>query len=121
MSLQTIGWGAVDRVTERQFVSANIFPESDLPRLGEIADAAEGIFETVSLRNDRADYKRTNQAFRVRLRKNWETAVNLVGEETALRFDRYFRLSAAGFHSGTTNLYRITFRRVARPRFDIVW
>jgi cyclopropane-fatty-acyl-phospholipid synthase len=119
MSLQTIGLGAADRGVEGQFVAENIFPESDLPRLGEIADASEGIFEIVSVRNDRADYKRTNHEFRDRLRKNWEAAVSLVGEETVRRFDKYFRISAAGFSRGTTNLYRITFRRAAHPRFDI--
>jgi hypothetical protein len=69
MSLQSIGLGAADRGVEGQFVAENIFPESDLPRLGEIADASEGIFEIVSVRNDRADYKRTNHEFRDRLRK----------------------------------------------------
>jgi cyclopropane-fatty-acyl-phospholipid synthase len=94
-------------------------PENDLPRLGEIADASEGIFEIVSVRNDRVDYKRTNHEFRDRLRKNWDAAVHLVGEETVRRFDKYFRVSAAGFSRGTTNLYRITFRRLAHPRFNI--
>jgi cyclopropane-fatty-acyl-phospholipid synthase len=119
MSLQTIGLGAVDRGVEGQFVAENIFPESDLPRLGEIADASEGIFEIVAVRNDRADYKRTNQEFRDRLRKNWDAAVSLVGEDTVRVFDKYFRISAAGFSRGTTNLYRITFRRLAHPHFDI--
>jgi cyclopropane-fatty-acyl-phospholipid synthase len=120
MSVQTIGLGAVDRGTEGHFVAENIFPESDLPRLGEIVDAAEGLFEIVFVRNDRSDYQRTNQEFRARLRRNWHEAVGLVGEETVRRFDRYFRLSAAGFSLGTTNLYRITFRKFARPRFNIV-
>jgi cyclopropane-fatty-acyl-phospholipid synthase len=119
MSLQSIGFGAVNRGVEGQFVAENIFPESDLPRLGEIADASEGIFEIVLVRNDRADYKRTNHEFRDRLRKNWDAAVSLVGEETVRTFDKYFRVSAAGFSRGTTNLYRITFRRLAHPRFDI--
>ena len=119
ISLQTIGLGSTDRGVERQFVAENIFPESDLPRLGEIADASEGIFEIVSVRNDRADYQRTNQEFRARLRENWDAAVILVGEETVRRFDKYLRISAAGFSRGTTNLYRITLRRLAHPRFDI--
>ena len=34
MSLQSIGLGAADRGVEGQFVAENIFPESDLPRLG---------------------------------------------------------------------------------------
>jgi cyclopropane-fatty-acyl-phospholipid synthase len=119
-SLQTIGLGTIDRGIERQFVAENIFPESDLPRLGGIADASEGIFEIVSVRNDRADYKRTNNEFGDRLRNNRDAAVRLVGEETVRTFDKYFRLSAAGFSRGTTNLYRITFRRLAHPRFDIV-
>ena len=67
------------------------------------------------MRNDRADYKRTNHEFRARLRKNWNAAVSLVGEETARRFEKYFRISAVGFGLGTTNLYRLTFRRLARP------
>ena len=119
MSLQSIGLGTTDRGVEGQFVAENIFPESDLPRLGEIADASEGIFEIVSVRNDRADYKRTNHEFRDRLRKHWYAAVSLVGEETVRRFDKYFRVSAAGFSRGTTSLYRITFRRLAHPRFEI--
>lgn len=119
MSLQTIGLGTVDRGVEGQFVAEKIFPESDLPRLGEIAEACEGIFEIVLVRNDRADYQRTNHEFRDRLRKNWDVAVTLVGEETVRTFDKYFRLSAAGFGRGTTNLYRITFRRLAQPRFNI--
>jgi cyclopropane-fatty-acyl-phospholipid synthase len=119
MSIQSIGLGTMDRGVEGQFIAENIFPESDLPRLGEIADAAEGIFEIASVRNDRADYKRTNHEFRDRLRKNWDAAVRLVGEETVRQFDKYFRMSAAGFSRGTTNLYRITFRRLAHARFDI--
>jgi cyclopropane-fatty-acyl-phospholipid synthase len=119
MSRQSIGLGAADRGIERQFVAENILPESDLPRLGEITDASEGIFEIVLVRNDRADYKRTNHEFRERLRKNWDAAIRLVGEETVRRFDKYFRISAAGFNRGTTNLYRITFRRVSHARFDI--
>ena len=120
MSVQSIGLGTVDRGVEGQFIAENIFPESDLPRLGEIADASEGVFEIVAVRNDRADYKRTNDEFRDRLRKNRYAAVRMVGEETVVRFDKYFRVSAAGFHRGTTNLYRITFRRLAHPRFELV-
>ena len=49
MSLQSIGLGAADRGVEGQFVAENIFPESDLPRLGEIADACEGISKSFRL------------------------------------------------------------------------
>ena len=88
--------GRVDRGVAGQFVAENIFPESYLPRLTEIADACEGIFEIVSVRDDRADYIRRNHEFRDRLGQNWDAAVALVGEETVMRFDKYFRLSAAG-------------------------
>ncbi|MGH7781462.1 MAG: class I SAM-dependent methyltransferase [Candidatus Binataceae bacterium] len=121
MSLQAIGLGAVDRGIRGQFVAEHIFPESDLPRLGEITDAAEGIFEVISVRNDRADYKRTNQEWRKRLKKNWDAAVALAGEETVRTFDKYFRYSVAGFSFGTTNLYRLTLRRMNRPHFEIIW
>jgi cyclopropane-fatty-acyl-phospholipid synthase len=119
MSLQTIGLGALDRGTRGQFVFERVFPETDIPRLGEMADAAEGIFEIVKVRNDRMDYIRTGREFRARLRQNWSAAVKLVGEEIANRYDQYFRFSLAGFELGTTNLYRLTLRRIDRPRFDI--
>ena len=120
MSLQNIGLGAVDRGVEGQFLAEHIFPESDLPRLGEITDAAEGIFEVISVRNDRGDYKRTNQEWRARLKKNSAAAVALAGEETVRTFDKYFRYSAAGFSFGTTNLYRLTLRKIGRSRFEII-
>ncbi|MHB8382917.1 MAG: class I SAM-dependent methyltransferase [Candidatus Binataceae bacterium] len=120
MSLQSIGLGAVNRGVEGQFVAEHIFPESDLPRLGEITDAAEGIFEVVSVRNDRADYKRTNQEFSARLKNNWDAAVALAGEQTVRVFAKYLRYSAAGFSFGTTNLYRLTLRRISRPNFEII-
>lgn len=57
MSLQTITYGLSNRRSDA-FPLRRIFPESDLPRLGEIADAAEGWLELVSVRNDRLHYPR---------------------------------------------------------------
>jgi hypothetical protein len=72
MDVASVGrFGAADRGVEGQFVAENIFPESDLLRLGEIADASEGIFEIVSVRNDRADHKRTNPNSATGYGKTW--------------------------------------------------
>jgi len=68
MSLQSIGLGAANRGTEGNS-SPKISSRKRSAALGEIADASEGIFEIVSVRNDRADYKRTDHEFRDRLRK----------------------------------------------------
>ena len=49
MTLQTIAYGNVSKEELSQFVEKDIFPESDLPRLTDIARASDGYFEIVAL------------------------------------------------------------------------
>src|SRR6516162_3616701 len=58
LSLQTIAYGDVDPAQIRtssqvRFIVQEIFPESELPTLGHILQASDGLFELVALRNDR--------------------------------------------------------------------
>ncbi|MDJ0718184.1 MAG: cyclopropane-fatty-acyl-phospholipid synthase family protein [Prochloraceae cyanobacterium] len=116
MSLQTIAYGNSRPQDLDDFIANDIFPESDLPRLAEIVEAIECLFEIVILQNDRHDYVRTLKKWRSRLRKNREAAIDLVGEEEVIKFERYLRLSAYIFESGNCDLYRIAFRRIDNPR-----
>lgn len=117
LSLQTIGCGNMLREDFSAFFANSVFPESDLPRLGEILDAAECLFEVVQLRNDRQDYAKTLKVWRQRLKAQWHLALTTASEDTVQRFERYFGLAIIGFGVlGSMNLYRISFKRIDKPR-----
>jgi cyclopropane-fatty-acyl-phospholipid synthase len=112
LSLQTIAYGNAGPEDADPFIAGEIFPESDLPQLAEIAAAVERRFEVVSLANDRADYVRTLREWRARLRRNRARA----DAALAKRFDTYLRLSEVMFKIGTCDLYRLALRRIDEPR-----
>lgn len=117
LSLQSIVYGNAGREDFSDFFDKEIFPESNLPHIAEIAEASDRLFEIVTLRNDRLHYERTFREWRRRLQARWAEAVALVGEETVLRYDKYFQLCIIGFHVGTMGLARVTLRRIDAPRF----
>jgi cyclopropane-fatty-acyl-phospholipid synthase len=94
---------------------ASIFPESDLPRLSEIAAAAEGNFEIVELRNDREDYARTCQAWLENLTRARFEARREVGNEVVQRYERFLDAAVRGFRAQVFHLLRMSFRRVDLP------
>lgn len=114
-SLQTIAYGNTLPGQYTPFLGTEIFPESELPRLAEIAEASERLFEIVRVRNDPEDYKRTCQAWLSNLKQNRERAIALVGEETVARYEKYFNLCIIGFHTGKLELLRLTLKRIDRP------
>lgn len=116
LSLQTIAYGNMRKEDFNQFISNEIFPESDLPSLVDIAAGSERLFEIVTLRNDRQDYVRTCRIWLERLKANREKAVKLVGEQVVARYEKYLKYSIISFHVGTTILLRIIFRRIDKPR-----
>jgi cyclopropane-fatty-acyl-phospholipid synthase len=116
LALQTIGKGSVV-LDERGwqdclFIAEHIFPESDPPRLAEIAHAAEKLFEIRSVLNHRHHYSRTCSAWLEKLRTNWTKAVDIVGQEKAEVYVRYLEASIRQFQLGHANLYRISLRRI---------
>jgi cyclopropane-fatty-acyl-phospholipid synthase len=122
LSLQTIAYGSMDRQTgrtlpEHGFLLEEVFPETDLPTLGEIGRASDGLFTLETCRNDADDYRRTCRAWFERLLARKDEAAALAGDAAVRRFLRYLKLSAALFHYQWTHLLRLTFRRMdaARP------
>jgi cyclopropane-fatty-acyl-phospholipid synthase len=122
LSLQTFAYGNTRsreealRSASTQFLAKEIFPETDPPRLANIAEATEGSFEIVSLRNDRADYARTCRVWLENIRQNRPAIAALVGEEATARYERYLQYSFIGFETGSLDLLRITLRRIDPPR-----
>ncbi|OBG96058.1 cyclopropane-fatty-acyl-phospholipid synthase [Mycobacterium sp. E136] len=116
LALQTIGKGnvAMDQqgLEDCLFIAEHIFPESDPPRLAEIAHAAEKLFEIRTVQNHREHYALTCSAWLQRLRSNWTEAVDIVGAEKVSVYERYLEASIRQFRLEHANLYRISLRRV---------
>ncbi len=114
LSLQTFAYGSARRrdaalsSDATRFLAEEIFPETDPPRLANIAAAIEGTFEIVRLRNDRLDYARTCREWMNRLKTHRAEAVAEVGAATVEKYERYLAYSYIGFRSGKLDLYRIT-------------
>ena len=117
MSIQAIAYGNLLRDDVRgQFVSREIFPESDFVRLVELVEATDFLFEIEAVRNDPDDYLRTCEEWLRRLQRNRHAAVAAAGEKRTDMWEKYLELSIAGWRMHATNLLRITLRRIDRPR-----
>jgi cyclopropane-fatty-acyl-phospholipid synthase len=116
MSLQTVAYGNSLPRDFDEFIAREIFPETDTPRLAELVEGAERLFEIVSLRNDRDHYRRTLRAWFSNLKSHRMQAVRMKGEEEVRRFEQYLRLMAYMFEVGGLDLYRVTLRKIDRPR-----
>ena len=116
MTLQTIAYGNIAPDNRSAFVEKQIFPESDLPTLAEIADASHGVFEITVFRNDRPHYLRTAREWLRRLRAKRTEAIALVGAENVTRYETYLGLFIIGFHTGTLHLLRLTLSRNDKPQ-----
>jgi len=112
MSLQTIAYGTLRSEQISAFITDEVFPESDLPSLGEIVEAADGLFEIARVRNDRLDYARTCREWAGRLAARRTAAAEIVGDASVRSYERFLRMSAAGFEHGGLVLLRITLRRI---------
>lgn len=116
MALQTIGKGnvALDEqgLRDTLFIVQHIFPESDPPRLAEILQATEKLFEVKSVVNHREHYARTCSAWLERLQANRTQAAELAGPEKVEAYETYLKASIRQFRLGHANLYRISLWRV---------
>jgi cyclopropane-fatty-acyl-phospholipid synthase len=110
LSLQTIAFGIGKYVPGSPL--AEIFPESHLPRLSEIAEGFDRIFDLDVVRNDRQDYVKTLNAWIQGLEANWDVAVRATGPEMAERYRRYLQFTMMGFAAGYFDLLRISLKSI---------
>ncbi|HTW06922.1 MAG TPA: class I SAM-dependent methyltransferase [Acidimicrobiales bacterium] len=113
LSLQTIAYEDFDRAgaPTSPFFTEEIFPESSLPRLGDIVHSAEGWFRLVGFRNDPTHYEQTLRLWQRRLESRRAEACELAGPATYRRYLRYLRLSRAMFQRRVCTLYRLVLER----------
>lgn len=116
LSLQFIGWMDVPPERERENLPAELFPDSDLPRLEEVLSAAAERFHLLTLENAPSDYARTLGAWTDRLNRQRDALTARHGRPLVARHLRAFRRFRLGFEAGSLGLYRAAFRprRAAR-------
>jgi cyclopropane-fatty-acyl-phospholipid synthase len=117
LSLQTIACGNMLREDFSEFFATQIFPESDLPRLSEILEASEFLFETKAVRNDRYHYGKTLREWKRNIRAKKDEAIGITDPEVYKRYFTYFHLAIISFERlGSMDLLRITFEKTKNPR-----
>ncbi|HOO73640.1 MAG TPA: cyclopropane fatty acyl phospholipid synthase [Spirochaetota bacterium] len=92
--LHTIGKNQRETATD-PFTDKYIFPNGEVPSMGQIADAADDLFVIEDVHNIGADYDRTLMAWHANFEKAWPRFREELGERFH-RMWRYFLLSSAG-------------------------
>lgn len=109
LSLQTMAYGS-GSYTAASPVSA-VFPQSDLPRLSQLAVASDGLFAIEELHDHRAHYSRTVSAWLRNLEAHRSEVTSIVGGERYDQYRRYLRAGVKGFDSGVFQLLRLRMKR----------
>jgi cyclopropane-fatty-acyl-phospholipid synthase len=81
--------------TPDPWVDKYIFPNGDLPSIGQIGDAADGLFVVEDLHNFGADYDKTLMAWHANFEAAWPRFAPQLGERFR-RMWKYYLLSCAG-------------------------
>ncbi|WP_423747851.1 cyclopropane fatty acyl phospholipid synthase [Halopseudomonas nanhaiensis] len=92
--LHTIGKNLRHSVPD-PWVDKYIFPNGDLPSIGQIGDAVDELFVVEDLHNFGADYDRTLMAWHANFEAAWPRFADRLGERF-YRMWRYYLLSCAG-------------------------
>lgn len=92
--LHTIGKNERGGATE-PWIEKYIFPNAELPAIGHISDAADGLFVTEDLHNFGADYDKTLMAWHANFEAAWPRFADMFGERFHRQW-RYYLLSSAG-------------------------
>jgi len=104
--LHTIGSNFRDAVPD-PWMDRYIFPNGDLPGLGQITDAAERLFIVEDVHNFGADYDRTLMAWHARFEAAWPRFAQRYGERFHRMWSYYLRACAGTFRARTTQLWQI--------------
>jgi cyclopropane-fatty-acyl-phospholipid synthase len=113
-SLQTMTWGDAGPAEREMNRIHEIFPESDLPEIADVIEAAHPYLELVSMENRPEDYQYTLAEWAKGLMANSDAAIRIVGEE---RFKFYLDSCNGGsllYRRRRFYLCRFVFRRRGR-------
>ena len=97
--------------TSDPWIDKYIFPNGEIPAIGHIADAADGIFVTEDFHGFGADYDKTLMAWHENFENSWPGFSSSMGERFHRRW-RYYLLSCAGaFRARNLQLWQWVFSK----------
>lgn len=114
LSLQTIAYGSLYAENKNTFTQTEIFPDSELPRPGEIFVASDGLFEIETYRNDRLQYGKTCDLWLKNLRRQKAVIIERFGAELYQKYEQYLKLAVIGFYFGQILLLRFEMRSLSK-------
>ncbi|GAB5469513.1 MAG: hypothetical protein Kilf2KO_25430 [Rhodospirillales bacterium] len=109
ISLQTIVWMEIEAGKEAESLPADFFPESDLPYVSEVVQAAERHFHMTRFHNRPRDYSKTLRVWLKSIRDKREALTERYGEEAVARYSKFFTGFILGFDRGAIGLTRMKF------------
>jgi len=89
-----------------------VFPESDMPRLSEIAAGFDRLFELESLTNDPQDYYKTLEMWKANLHENRSRIIAVSSHRLYENFSRFLNGGLKGYANQVFMLLRFSLRRV---------
>ncbi|MCW8926352.1 MAG: class I SAM-dependent methyltransferase, partial [Xanthomonadales bacterium] len=116
--LQTIGSTRSVRNTD-PWIGKYIFPNSMLPSLAQLANAAESYFIIEDVQNFGPDYDRTLMAWDENFRRAWPRLKDRYGERFYRMWRFYLMSSAASFRTRRIQLWQLVLaKKPGQARYD---
>ncbi len=113
--LHTIGRNESSESCE-QWIEKYIFPNSMLPSLAQISQAAEGLFMIEDLHNLGPHYEKTLLAWRSRFQERWPSLADRYGPRFKRMWDYYLLACAGAFRARDIQLWQIVLTKYGREQ-----
>lgn len=112
--LHTIGKNLSNTVTD-PWIDKYIFPNGELPTLGQIAEATEALFVIEDVHNFGADYDRTLMAWHENFETHWPTFKARYGERFYRMWRYYLLICAGAFRAREIHLWQLVMSKQGVP------
>lgn len=111
LSIQTITWMNMAAEDEKDNLPVDIFPESNLPQVLEVIQAADKYFHLLQSSNRPQDYARTLHIWMKRIREHRDELAEAYGKDDVQRYFNGFANFVLGFQNGVIGLSRFGFEK----------
>ncbi len=113
--LHTIAGNEPIATAESPWLNKYIFPNGELPSVGQIATSAEGLFVVEALQRFRADYEKTLTAWYENFVANWSTIEGSYDQRFFRMWTFYLLMSRGVFRSRLTHVLQAVFSKNGIP------
>src|SRR5665213_114101 len=113
--LHTIAGNEPIATAESPWLNKYIFPNGELPSVGQIATSAEGLFVVEALQRFRADYEKTLTAWYENFVANWSTIEGSYDQRFFRMWTFYLLMSRGVFRSRLAHVLQAVFSKNGIP------